>query len=62
MIVSALSLRTSSGFSEMNMRAVLNVLPPVKPVTLSIDGSFWMMSIMRRSTPSIAAKDVSWSA
>ena len=39
MMRSAEIFRSSSGFSEMNRRAVLYVLPPVNPFTVSTAGS-----------------------
>ena len=54
--------RCSSGFSEMNRRAVLYVLPPVNPFTVSTAGSAATILIIGSMILSMAWNEVSWSA
>ncbi len=62
MIWSAPILRSSSGFSEMNMRAVLVVVPPPPPekaFTVSMAGSASMMFTIVSRVLSMAWNEVS---
>ena len=52
----------SRGFSEMNRRAVLYVLPPVNPFTVSTAGSAATILIIGSMILSMAWNEVSWSA
>ena len=54
--------RCSSGLSEMNRRAVLYVLPPVNPFTVSTAGSAATILIIGSMILSMAWNEVSWSA